>query len=158
MTTTPRPISLQLLRRRRFGLLLPLGGMALLAACSKDPAPATTPTAPEPAATPAPTPAPAPAAAPDTTAPAAAPAPAGGGTAGLPMVDPADPVAKPLSYTADATQVVAASNPKHQAGQACGNCALFGGQPGDAAGPCPLFAGRQVSAKAWCNAYAKKAG
>ncbi len=38
------PIALTRLPRRQFGLLLPLGGMALLAACSKEP----TPTAAEP--------------------------------------------------------------------------------------------------------------
>ena len=149
MTTTDRPITLHHLPRRRFTLLLPLGGMALLAACSKDPEPAA-PAAPA-AVEPAPTPVPAPM--PEATA--SAPANAGG--ASLPMVDPADPSAKALAYHADASEVVAASNPKYQPGQACSNCALYGGQPGDAAGPCPLFAGRQVSAKAWCNTYAKKA-
>ena len=152
MTTTDRPITLHHLPRRRFTLLLPLGGMALLAACSKNPEPAA-PTAVQPA----PTPAPAPSPAPTPAAEATAPAPATAGTGSLPMVDPADPSAKGLAYHADASTVVAASNPKYQSGQACGNCALYGGQPGDAAGPCPLFAGRQVSAKAWCNAYAKKA-
>lgn len=149
MTTTDRPIALHRLPRRRFAVLLPLGGMALLAACSKPP---------EPAATPAPAPTPTPAPAPAAEMPAAtAPAQASAGTAGLPMVDPADPSAKALAYTADASQVVAASQPKYQPGQACGNCALYAGQPGDAAGPCPLYPGRQVSAQAWCNAYAKKA-
>ena len=148
MPTTDRPIALHHLPRRRFALLLPLGGMALLAACSKSP---------EPAATPAPAPAPTPAPAPAAEMPAAtAPAQAGAGTAGLPMVDPADPSVKALDYTADASQA-APSHPKFQPGQACSNCALYAGQPGDAAGPCPLYPGRQVSAKAWCNAYAKKA-
>ena len=145
MTITDHPISLHRLPRRRFAVLLPLGGMALLAACSKTPEPA-----PPPAATPAPAPA--------AEAPAAmAPAPASGGSAGLPMVDPADPSVKALAYTADASQVVVASNPKYQPGQACSNCALYAGQPGTSAGPCPLYPGRQVSAMAWCNAYAKKA-
>ena len=55
---------------------------------------------------------------------------------------------------ADATT---AKDPKHVAGAACGNCALFAGKADDASGPCPLFAGKQVSTKAWCTAYAKKA-
>lgn len=156
MTTTDRPITLHHLPRRRFTLLLPLGGMALLAACSKDPEPAA-PTAAQPAPTPAPAPQPAADATAPATTPATMPAPATAGGASLPMVDPADPSAKALAYHADASTVVAASNPKYQPGQACSNCALYGGQPGDAAGPCPLFAGRQVSAKAWCNTYAKKA-
>ncbi len=160
MTPTVRPISLQHLQRRRFGLLLPMGGMALLAACSKNPEPAA-PTAAEPAPTPAPTPAPmaAPTPAPEATTMPSATAPApGAASAGLPMVDPADPSVAALAYHADSSQVVAANNPKHQPGQACANCALYAGLPGDAAGPCPLFAGRRVAAKGWCNAYAKKAG
>ncbi len=160
MTTTDRLITLQSLQRRRFAMLLPLGGMALLAACSKSTEPPT-PVAAEPAPTPMPAPAPAPMPAPapamDTTAPAATATPAGASTVGLPMLDPADPTAKALSYHADASQVAAASNPKYQQGQACSNCVLYAGKPGDAAGPCPLFAGHQVSAKGWCITYAKKA-
>ena len=151
MTTTPRPLSLTTLPRRRFGLLLPWGGLALLAACSKTPEPAA-PAPMEPAPAPSPMPATEASAAPSTMAPAS-----GASSAGLPMVDPADPAAKALAYTADASQVVAASNPKYQSGQACSNCALYAGQPGTSAGPCPLYPGRQVSAMAWCNAYAKKA-
>jgi hypothetical protein len=142
------------LARRRFGLLLPWGGLALLAACSKDPEPA----APAPAE-PAPTPAPAPTAVAEPAAtPQAMEAASGTAGTGLPMVDPADPSVQALAYHADASQVVAASNPKYQPGQACANCALFAGQPGADAGPCPLYPGRQVSAKGWCNAYAKKGG
>lgn len=153
MTTDDRTTALQHLARRHFAVLLPLGGLALLAACSKSTEPAA-PTAAQPA--PAPSPAPMPAT--DTTPPATAAAPAGAGNPSLPMVDPADPSAKALSYAADASEVVAASNPKYQPGQACSNCLLYAGQPGDAAGPCPLFAGRLVGAKAWCITYAKKAG
>ena len=150
MTTSPRTSAtspLQHLRRRRFGQLLPLGGIALLAACSKTPEPAApaAPASPDPVpATPAPT---------TGTGTAAT----GGSNASLPMVDPADPSAVALVYTADATQVDAARQPKYQPGQACANCALYAGAAGSDAGPCPLFAGRQVSAKAWCTTYAKKA-
>ena len=152
----PLPSShpLRQLHRRQFGLLLPLGGLALLAACSDKAPPAAAPISGGPAADAAPAPAamPAPAPAP-TSSPAAATS-----SADLPMVDPADPAAAALHYTADASQVVAATNPTHQPGQACANCALYAGQPGAAAGPCPLYVGHQVSAKAWCSAYTKKAG
>jgi hypothetical protein len=63
-----------------------------------------------------------------------------------------------LGYVADASKADTAKFKTYAAGQACGNCALFGGKAGDAAGPCPLFAGKQVSAKGWCSAYAKKTG
>jgi len=69
------------------------------------------------------------------------------------MVDPSDATAVALGYVPDAK---AAKDPKHVAGAACANCALFGGKAGDASGPCPLYAGKQVAAIAWCTAYAKK--
>lgn len=70
------------------------------------------------------------------------------------MVDPADPAASALGYVSDATTT---KDPKHVAGAACANCALFGGKAGDASGPCPLYPGKQVSEKGWCTAYNKKA-
>ena len=72
------------------------------------------------------------------------------------MVDPKDPQAMALGYSADATQVDKAKYPKYAAGQACGVCALYQGKAGDAAGPCPLYAGKSVSVKGWCSAWAKK--
>lgn len=140
------PIAWQPLPRRQFGLLLSTAGLALLAACSKDPEPAM-PTAPAD-----PVPAPAPSA---DAAPASSPGTAG---ADLPLLDPADPTAKARAYVADASTLDAARNPPFQAGQNCANCALFTGQAGQAAGPCPLYAGQQVSAQGWCSAYVKKAG
>ena len=135
--------------RRRFITLVPLGGVALLAACS-DKAPEPAPS-PAPAAPPAPDPAPAPAAAPAATADTSA-APAGA----LPLVDPSEGVAMGLGYAALASQVDKAKNPKYADGQKCSNCALYTGQPGAPSGPCPLFAGKHVSAEAWCTAYAAK--
>jgi hypothetical protein len=70
------------------------------------------------------------------------------------MVDPAESAAIALGYVSEAK---ATQDPKHAAGAACANCALFAGKPGDAAGPCPLFAGKQVAATGWCTAYQKKA-
>jgi len=74
-----------------------------------------------------------------------------------PLVDPKDPTAVQLGYTADAAKVDKAKYPKYAAGQACGGCALYQGKAGDASGPCPLYAGKAVSAKAWCSAWVKKA-
>lgn len=144
--------------RRRFIEILPfasLAPLALMAACSdKAAAPAAAPTpavaAPEPAA--------APATAPATAASTAAAEPAApSAAANLPMVDQKDAASVALGFVSEASQADVAKYPKYAAGQACGNCALFGGKPGDAAGPCPLFVGKQVGVKSWCSAYAKKA-
>ncbi len=74
-----------------------------------------------------------------------------------PLVDPKDPQAAALGYTADATKADKAKFPKYAAGQACDNCALYQGKAGAASGPCPLYAGKSVAAKGWCSAWAKKA-
>jgi hypothetical protein len=74
-----------------------------------------------------------------------------------PLVDPKDPQAMALGYTADAAKVDKAKYPKYAPGQACAGCALYQGKAGDAAGPCPLYAGKAVAAKAWCSAWVKKA-
>jgi len=52
-----------------------------------------------------------------------------------PLVDPKDPQAMALGYSADATKVDKAKYPKYAAGQACGSCALYQGKAGDASGP-----------------------
>lgn len=157
--------------RRRFIRLLPFAGAAVItAACSKKAADVPAPAAPAPA-TPAPTPptaapteatapAPAPAVSPapaPTPAPAPAPAAPTATTSGA-MVDPNEPTALALGYVPQASKVDRAKYPGHVEGQACANCALFGGTPGASSGPCPLFAGRQVLATGWCGSYTKKAG
>ena len=126
--------------RRRFIEIVPLAGVALLAACSDK---AAEPAA-APAAAPFPSPAPAPAAAP----------PAAANTA---PVDPAEPAAVALGYVTDATKTNSAKYKTYSAGQVCSNCVLYAGKAGDASGPCSVFGGRPVSAAGWCNAYAKKA-
>ena len=126
--------------RRRFIEIVPLAGVALLAACSDK---AATPAA-APAAAPLPSPAPAPAAAP----------PAAANTA---PVDPAEPAAVALGYVTDATKTDSAKYKTYSAGQVCSNCVLYSGKAGDASGPCSVFGGRPVSAAGWCSAYAKKA-
>lgn len=135
MSTTPS--------RRRFIVIIPFAGAALLAACSKEPEPAS-PAIVEP--TPAPTPAPAP-------IPESAPA----ATSGLPMVNEGDAQALALGYVAEATRADTVKFKSYIGGSQCGNCALYTGQAGDAAGGCPLFPSKQVAAVGWCNSWVKKA-
>jgi len=133
--------------RRRFIAIIPFAGVAVLAACSKDPAPipaAVVEPKPLPPAVVEPTPAP-------------SPAPAAASTAGLPMVDEAEPQAQALGYVAKATQADTVKFKSYIAGSDCSNCALYAGKPGDAAGGCPLFPGKQVAAAGWCNSWVKKA-
>lgn len=125
--------------RRDFIAIMPLAGLAALAACGDK---AALPSAAPPSAT-----APAQTAAPAPT-PRQEAAPTGA------MVDPADATAVGLGYVQDAKTT---RDAKYVAGSACANCALFGGKAGDTAGPCPLFAGKQVAATGWCTAFAKKA-
>ena len=73
-------------------------------------------------------------------------------------LDPKDPVAVNLHYSADASKVDPKANGTFKAGSNCGNCQFFQGKAGDAWGACPIMAGKLVSAKGWCSAYAKKAG
>jgi len=64
-----------------------------------------------------------------------------------------DPQAKSLGFVADATRADKTHFPKYAAGQHCGSCQLFQGQPTAAVAPCVLFAGKQVPAAGWCSAY-----
>jgi hypothetical protein len=140
-----------MITRRRFIQIVPVSGAVLLAACSDKPTPPAAPAAtrpPEPAAAPAQS-----SAAP--AAPAAAPA---APAAAVSLVDEKDPVAVALGYVSDESRVDKAKYPKHAAGQACANCALYQGPAGSVSGPCPLFAGKQVSAKGWCGSWVKKPG
>lgn len=132
--------------RRRFIAIIPFAGVALLAACSKEPEPYLP--APTPAAEPTPMP-------PAAVEPAPAPAPAA--TSGLPMLDEADAQAVALGYVAEATRADAVKFKSYIVGSQCSNCALYTGQAGDAAGGCPLFQGKQVAAVGWCNSWVKKA-
>jgi hypothetical protein len=132
--------------RRRFIALVPFAGVTLLLACSKESAPVRSSTAPAPSPTPAPDPAPMPAS-PSATA----------SSANLPLLEESDAVAAGLGYVSVASRADGTKYKNHAAGQACGNCSLFGGQAGNAQGPCPIFAGKQVMATGWCSAYVKKA-
>ncbi len=135
-------MTLAITTRRRFVALLPLSGLAVLAACSK---------APEPVVEAAPPPVPAPMPAP-TPAPAL---PTVGADA--PMVDEADATAASLGYVAVATRADAVRFPAYAAGRQCSNCALYQGAAGSVAGACPIFTGRRVAAEGWCSSWAKKA-
>lgn len=135
--------------RRRFIAIIPFAGVAVLTACSKDPEPI-------PAAVVEPKPLP-PAVVEPTPPPAASPEPASASTAGLPMLDEAEPQAQALGYVADATRADTVKFKSYAAGNQCSNCALYSGKSGDAAGGCPLFPGKQVAAAGWCNSWVKKA-
>jgi hypothetical protein len=126
--------------RRRFIELLPLSGLAVLAACSKVPEPA-----PPAAETPPP----------PTSVPTPAPAAAVPG-ADAPMVDEADATAASLGYVAVAARADQARFPAFAAGSQCSNCALYQGAGGSTAGGCPLFAGRRVAAEGWCSSWVRK--
>ena len=73
--------------------------------------------------------------------------------ADLPHLGEADPTAKALHYTEDASKAPA----PHKAGQECANCRFFSGQGGQAYGPCQLYPGKAVAAKGWCAGYSAKA-
>lgn len=65
---------------------------------------------------------------------------------------PADnATAKALAYAPDAAAV---KHPNFKPGSSCANCQFFTA----ATGACSLFPGFSVPAKAWCSAWAKKAG
>jgi hypothetical protein len=133
--------------RRQFLALLPLSGIALLAACSRESAPVPAPTAPKAETSP-----PAPAAAPAPAAPAPSAAAAQG-----PMVDEKEAQAIALAYVADAARADKSKIPNYTADSRCKTCALFQGAATDAAGGCPLFVGKRVAAQGVCSAWAKKA-
>ncbi len=78
--------------------------------------------------------------------------------AAAPPVDPNDPAAKSLGYSADSSKVDAAANATHKPDQVCANCAQYQGKAGDAEGPCAIFPGKSVASKGWCKVWAKKPG
>jgi hypothetical protein len=73
--------------------------------------------------------------------------------ADLPHLTDADPTAKSLHNTEDASKAPAPNKP----GQACANCRFFQGSAGQAYGPCSLYPGKSVAAKGWCAGYSAKA-
>ena len=76
--------------------------------------------------------------------------------AALPALDPADPTAKALGYTTDASKVDTAANPTYKPNQKCAACAQFQGKAGDASGACNIFPGKSVPAGGWCKVWVQK--
>jgi High potential iron-sulfur protein len=77
--------------------------------------------------------------------------------AGLPLLDPTDPVAQSLSFVPDASRVAANANPTFKSGQHCGVCMQFQGKPSDATAGCSIYAGHSVPSRGWCAAFAQRA-
>jgi hypothetical protein len=70
------------------------------------------------------------------------------------LLSESDPQAKSFGYVADASKVVAASNPTYKPGQHCANCFQFKpAKAGAAEGGCAIFAGKLVKANGWCKVW-----
>lgn len=70
-----------------------------------------------------------------------------------------DATAKSLAYVADASKVVAKTNPTYKPGQTCANCIQYTGKAGAADGPCNIFPpDKLVKAKGWCKVWVLKPG
>jgi hypothetical protein len=78
--------------------------------------------------------------------------------ASLTPLDPSDPLAKSLDFTADASKVNASANPTFKPTQKCATCAQYQGKPGEATGACTIFAGHTVPQGGWCKVWAQKPG
>jgi hypothetical protein len=76
--------------------------------------------------------------------------------AGLPPLDPTDPVAQSLGFVPDASRVAASANPAYKPGQHCGVCMQFQGKPSDATAGCSIYAGHSVPSRGWCSAFAQR--
>lgn len=160
------PLTTITANRRRFIVILPLAGAALLAACSKPGTPvAALPAAIPPIDAPASMPAASPMAAPaPEVAPLQAPAPApmpqtpakATGASVTVALEETDPLAKTLGYVGDSTRADAARFPTKGAGSHCATCAVYQGAAGSAQAACPIFGGKTVSANGWCSAWVKK--
>jgi hypothetical protein len=77
--------------------------------------------------------------------------------AGLPLLDPTDPVAQSLGFVPDASKVAANANPTFKPGQHCGVCMQYQGKAADAAAGCGIFAGHSVPSRGWCRAFGQRA-
>lgn len=77
--------------------------------------------------------------------------------AGLPLLDPTDPVAQSLGFVPDASRVAANANPTFKPGQHCGVCLQYQGKPSDATAGCSIYAGHSVPSRGWCTTFAQRA-
>ena len=76
----------------------------------------------------------------------------------LTPLNPSDPLAKAMNFTADASKVDATANPTFKPGQRCATCAQYQGKPSDATAGCTIFAGHSVPAGGWCKVWAQRTG
>ena len=79
------------------------------------------------------------------------------GAAQLPHLSDADPTAKALGYTEDASKLDKSKFPAYKAGAKCSTCNFFQGASGQPYGPCQIFPGKAVSANGWCASHSPKA-
>jgi hypothetical protein len=70
-----------------------------------------------------------------------------------PLLSLADPEAKKLHYTDDASKIDRSSNPAYIPGSKCANCNFFRGS--GATGACSFFPGKAVNANGWCSGYSQ---
>jgi hypothetical protein len=81
---------------------------------------------------------------------------AGARAAGLPLLDPADPVARSLGFVLDASKVDRSANPTFKPGQHCGVCMQFQGKSSDPTAGCGIYAGHSVPSGGWCGAFGQR--
>ena len=82
------------------------------------------------------------------TCPTAAPA-------GKALGSPTEGMGKSLEYVLDAKT---SKNPKHQAGQNCGNCKFYNAAKAEGGyAPCTMMGMKYVTNCGWCKTYNKKA-
>ena len=70
----------------------------------------------------------------------------------LPKLQESDPQAVLHGYKLDAAKTDKVKFPKYEAGQTCGNCALFEDQPGGW-GKCAAFPGKLITTAGWCDLW-----
>lgn len=70
---------------------------------------------------------------------------------GLPLLSMADPEAKKLHYTEDASKVDRGSNASYIPGSKCASCSFFRAN----GATCSFFPGKSVNANGWCSAYSQ---
>ena len=76
--------------------------------------------------------------------------------AGLPPLDPTDPVAQSLGFVPDASKVNASANPTFKSGQHCGICMQYQGKKSDSTAGCSIYSGHSVPSGGWCRAFAQR--